>query len=84
MREIKEELSIEIDPTKLIYYDTIIGPAYPDIDNQVELRCYIYDGIKEYQESNEITAVEYIEMDKSELIAPAVNILIEKLRTKGE
>ncbi|UTH15044.1 NUDIX hydrolase [Macrococcus epidermidis] len=84
VREIQEELSLELDPARLTYYDTIIGPAYPDIENQVELRCYMYDGIKEYQKSNEITAVEYIEMNESELIAPAVNILIEKLREKGE
>ncbi|KAA1039931.1 NUDIX domain-containing protein [Macrococcus equipercicus] len=78
IREIKEELSVTLEENKITYLDTITAPAYPDNENQVELRCYIYENLEKIIKSNEITDIQYIDMAKENLIAPAVNILIKK------
>ncbi|WP_414056066.1 NUDIX hydrolase [Macrococcus equi] len=83
IREMEEELSVRLLKDKLAYLDTIVGPAYPDTQFEVELRCYTYEGLGDFKKSNEITDVKYIEMDKSEMIAPAVNLLIEKIHQKS-
>ncbi|WP_414047953.1 NUDIX hydrolase [Macrococcus equi] len=79
IREMEEELSVKLDASKLTYLDTIAGPAYPDTDNEVELRCYTYEGLGHIEKSSEITDVQYIDMNDTTNIAPAVKVLIQKL-----
>ncbi|QNR08682.1 NUDIX domain-containing protein [Macrococcoides canis] len=78
-RELREELSLELDKENMQYLYTVTGPAYPDTDKSVELRCYKYDGdIGDIQMNSEITDVKYVDIDDKEKIAPAVNKLIEE------
>lgn len=78
-RELREELSLELDKENMQYLYTVIGPAYPDTDKTVELRCYRYDGdIGDIQKNSEITDVMYVDINDKEKIAPAVNKLIEE------
>lgn len=78
-RELREELSLKLDKEKMQYLYTVTGPAYPDTDKTVELRCYRYDGdIGEIHMNSEITDVKYIDINEKEKIAPAVNKLIEE------
>ncbi|UBH08336.1 NUDIX hydrolase [Macrococcus armenti] len=78
-RELREELSLQLDQEYMQYLYTVIGPAYPDTDKTVELRCYRYDGdIGDIQMNSEITDVKYIDINEKEKLAPAVNKLIEE------
>lgn len=78
-RELREELSLQLDKESMLYLYTVIGPAYPDTDKTVELRCYRYVGdIGEIHMNSEITDVKYIDINEKEKIAPAVNKLIEE------
>ncbi|UBH12858.1 NUDIX hydrolase [Macrococcus armenti] len=78
-RELREELSLQLDQEYMQYLYTVTGPAYPDIDKTVELRCYRYDGdIGDIQMNSEITDVKYIDINEKEKLAPAVNKLIEE------
>ncbi|WP_414043421.1 NUDIX hydrolase [Macrococcus sp. EM39E] len=81
-REMEEELSVKLDASKLAYLDTIIGPAYPDTNHDVELRCYTYEGLDTVEKSSEITDVQYMDMSDTTNIAPAVQVLIQKLQQK--
>ncbi|MGK0554661.1 NUDIX domain-containing protein [Macrococcus capreoli] len=82
IREMEEELSVKLDASKLTYLDTIVGPAYPDTDNEVELRCYTYEGLGQIKKSSEITDAQYIDMNDTTNIAPAVKVLIQKINMK--
>lgn len=78
-RELREELSLQLDKENMLYLYTVTGPAYPDTDKTVELRCYRYaDDIGEIQMNSEITDVKYIDINEKEKIAPAVIKLIEE------
>ena len=78
-RELREELSLQLDKENMQYLYTVTGPAYPDTDKTVELRCYRYDGnIGEIQMNSEITDVKHISINEKGKIAPAVNKLIEE------
>ncbi|WP_414049421.1 NUDIX hydrolase [Macrococcus animalis] len=81
-REMEEELSVTLEESKLTYLDTIIGPAYPDTNNEVELRCYTYESLDTIEKSSEITDVQYMDMSDTTNIAPAVQVLIHKLQRK--
>ncbi|UOB20240.1 NUDIX hydrolase [Macrococcus armenti] len=78
-RELREELSLDLDKENMQYLYTVTGPAYPDTDKSVELRCYKYDGdIGDIHMNSEITDVKYVDINDKEKIAPAVNKLIEE------
>lgn len=78
-RELREELSLQLDKENMQYLYTVTGPAYPDPVKSVELRCYKYDGdIGDIQMNSEITDVKYVDINDKEKIAPAVNKLIEE------
>ncbi|UBH15108.1 NUDIX hydrolase [Macrococcus armenti] len=78
-RELREELSLDLDKENMQYLYSVTGPAYPDTDKTVELRCYKYDGdIGDIQMNSEITDVKYVNINDKEKIAPAVNMLIEE------
>lgn len=78
-RELREELSLQLDRENMLYLYTVTGLAYPDTDKTVELRCYRYaDDIGEIHMNSEITDVKYIDINEKEKIAPAVNKLIEE------
>ncbi|WBF53196.1 NUDIX hydrolase [Macrococcoides canis] len=77
-RELREELSLQLDKENMMYLYTVTGPAYPDTDKTVELRCYRYaDDIGEIHMNSVITDVKYIYFNKKEKIDPILNKLIE-------
>ena len=66
-RELREELSLQLDRENMLYLYTVTGPAYPDTDKTVELRCYRYaDDIGEIHMNSEITDVKYIDINEKE------------------
>lgn len=75
VREINEELKVTLDATKLSFVKTIVGPAYPQKNEQTELNGYITSETIDWdsvQPASEITAIDWIDISDAEKIAPAV------------
>lgn len=60
-------MSLQLDRENMLYLYTVTGPAYPDTDKTVELRCYRYaDDIGQIHMNSEITDVKYIDINEKE------------------
>lgn len=60
VREIKEELHIDLDPERLEYFCHITAPAYGEAEDMImEQSCYWYDLTEAIQPSAEIGKVAY-------------------------
>ena len=80
IRELKEELKIEVDLNSLDYIGKVVGPAYPDTTKTVALECYRIKGQLPNVEPNmEITVVKYLDMSQTDLMAPAVIRMVEDM-----
>ncbi|TDM02435.1 NUDIX hydrolase [Macrococcus carouselicus] len=83
IREVHEELNVELDKKQVHYLGRVEGPAYPQ-DATVSLECFTYEGsLEEAVRHNEITGIRYFDLEHSDLIAPAVLVLIDKLNSKA-
>lgn len=82
-RELKEELDIDLLPGSIAYVRTVIGAAYKE-DAQVELLCYEADWNGEIAPCSEISEAGWIEMDRHELLAPAVADLVRAIKNETE
>lgn len=77
-RELAEELDIQILPETIKHITTINAPAYPQNDT-VELHCYTANWHGNMQIQAEISHLEYISLTDIELMAPAVQKLVQLL-----
>lgn len=75
-RELSEELSLTVSPAELRYRCTVEGPAY-GLDGLVRLICFDCDLPIEPQASGEISELAWLNQDRYELFAPAVQILYD-------
>jgi 8-oxo-dGTP pyrophosphatase MutT (NUDIX family) len=84
IREIKEELNIDLIPEKLKFHYHISAPAYGENANIVmEQDCYLYDLDEKIQPSNEIAEVKFFDFEsyqKEEIQVVGVQKAFEKLR----
>lgn len=68
VREIKEELSIDLDPNKLQYYSHTTAQAYGEPkDTIMEQDCFLYNPVDNIVSNNEIAAVKYFSLDEYKL-----------------
>ena len=74
VRELKEELGLNISIDSLNYVTTIIGPNHDHTD-QVALICFTADIPHSFTPSAEIAEVAWIKKDQYELMAPALRLL---------
>lgn len=64
IREIEEELNVQLDPQLLTYCYHITAPAYGEERNIImEQDCYTYPVMNNIQASNEIEAVKYFDLE---------------------
>ncbi|MGS2740041.1 NUDIX hydrolase [Sinomicrobium pectinilyticum] len=64
IREIREELNIEIIPEKLSYYCHISAPAYGENTSVImEQDCFFYELTGEVKPGNEIGAVKFFNLE---------------------
>lgn len=77
IRELKEELSIQVDPATIHFEFTVNGPAYGR-DGEVELLCFSADWQEDIQPSREISEVAWLDQSHYDLFAPAVKILFDQ------
>lgn len=78
IREIKEELSIDIVPNSINYLTTYVGPAYMNEKINVELNCYKAKWIGQIKANSEVNEVQFIDLNSKELIAPTLMNLIKE------
>ena len=77
VRELKEELSINVDPATVRFEFSVTGPAYGE-DGEVELLCFSADWHDDIKPSREISEVAWLDQSHYDLFAPAVKILFDQ------
>lgn len=80
IRELEEELNIQLIPETIQHITTIVAPAYPQNDS-VELHCFSAQWLGEITPQAEISSVEYIPLNAVDKMAPAVQKLVVYLQT---
>lgn len=87
VREIDEELNIELNVESLEYYRHVTAPAYGERSDVVmEQECFIYKLTEEMTPSKEIEALHYFDLDeylKEPAQVPGVLILFSSLSKDG-
>ncbi|GAC1504160.1 MAG: hypothetical protein NVS1B3_00270 [Candidatus Dormibacteraceae bacterium] len=84
-REVREEVSVRLLPDTLVPLGTFRAPAhdYPP-GTSVDLVCYTAEFEGEISPSSEIEEMAWMGPDDLERCAPAVRLVIGKLRERGE
>lgn len=59
IREVQEELNLDLNPEHLEYVYHITAPAFGEVDIIMEQDCFIYPPHHDIQASNEIEAIRY-------------------------
>ncbi|SFE35087.1 ADP-ribose pyrophosphatase YjhB, NUDIX family [Paenibacillus algorifonticola] len=78
VRELKEELNIDIQRESIQHLRTVIGPAYKE-NASVELICYTATWAGDIVPCSEISEVDWVDSSHYSLLAPAVIKLVEQL-----
>ncbi|MDE3235563.1 MAG: NUDIX domain-containing protein [Bacteroidota bacterium] len=85
LREIEEELSLQLDAGKLSFLIHISAPAFGENEMLMEQDCYVYEDYDlSIQPSSEIEMVQWFSEDEylsQEHLVPGVLILFEWLRS---
>jgi uncharacterized protein (TIGR00730 family) len=84
-REVKEEVTVSLVPGTVVPVGTFRAAAhdYPP-GTQVELACYAAEFEGEIRASAEIDEVAWLGPEDAERCAPAVRLVIDELRRRGE
>jgi 8-oxo-dGTP pyrophosphatase MutT (NUDIX family) len=83
VREISEELGVEIDASSVSPAICVVGPAYGR-DDDVELNCYTAQWEGEIRALAEISELGWFGPDDRAEVAPAVKLLFDELWSKVE
>ncbi|BES61724.1 NUDIX hydrolase [Dysgonomonas capnocytophagoides] len=87
LREIKEELNVDLNPEKLKYLYHITAQAYgQNPPKMMEQDCFIYDLTEKTKPSNEIEAVHYFDYEtykKEPVQVPGALAAFKKLKELG-
>jgi 8-oxo-dGTP pyrophosphatase MutT (NUDIX family) len=82
IREIKEELSLDLQDDKLSFYCHITAQAYGEDNLLMEQDCFLYDLQEVIQPTNEIEAVKYFDYNEyleEEIQVEGVVMVFEEL-----
>ncbi len=85
IREIKEELNVDIDPASIQYRGTFIAQADREkIGVEVKMTCYSanYSGL--LKASSEIEEIRWLTFKDLDIISPVDQIIFQFLKDKGE
>ncbi|MBV1839834.1 NUDIX hydrolase [Photobacterium ganghwense] len=84
IREIREELSVELLPDSIRYADTFVGPADGKADDvSVQLTCYFADFSGELKPDAEIEELRYLSSADEAVFSKAAWIAAEWLKEKS-
>lgn len=84
VREVKEELSVELDLTTLKLYGIFTAQAHGKPEGvMVRMSCYQAKPIGEFAISSEIEEMAYYAYDQKSLVGPVDKIIFDDLHQKG-
>ncbi len=84
VREVKEELSVEIDPTTIIHYGTFEAQAHGKPEGTVvRMTCYTakYEG--NLTPSAEIEFIDWFDYSQREMTSPVDRLIFDDLKEKN-
>ncbi|MDS3979645.1 NUDIX domain-containing protein [Staphylococcus capitis] len=80
LRELKEELSLNVTGDEVVFWKTIQGAAYPDTNKKVLLNCFfLKNSTFNYTIKNEINHAKFVSIYDKETMAPAVINVVKAL-----
>lgn len=84
MREVQEELSVDLKPETITYYDTFEAQAHGEPNGViVRMTCYFAEFDGELKPSQEIAEISFFGFSQVSYTAPAVKIILNDLKAKG-
>jgi 8-oxo-dGTP diphosphatase len=84
MREVKEELSVNIDPKTIQHYGTFEAQAHgKSLGTIVRMTCYEADFSGELKPSSEIQDVAYYTYAQRDIVGPVDQIIFDDLKKKN-
>ena len=84
IREIKEELSVDIDPTTIVHYGTFEAPAHGKPEGTiVRMTCYQGTYTGELMPSAEVELMDWFDYSKKGLTSPVDNLIFDDLKAKN-
>lgn len=84
VREIKEELNVDIDPTTIVYYGTFEAQAHGKPEGTiVRMTCYQAKYRGQLTPSAEVELMDWFDYSKKELTSPVDHLIFDDLKTKN-
>lgn len=85
VREVKEELTVDLVPETITYLDTFIAQAHGKPEGvMVQMTCYTADFIGDMQPAAEIAEMTYLTSDTDpQLLSPVDRIIFAYLKEKN-
>ena len=84
IREVKEELTVDIIPDTIKYYGTFTAQAHgKPIGVQVRMTCYMANFSGELNPSSEIKDLAYYTYSQRDIVGPVDKIIFDDLRQKN-
>lgn len=84
IREIKEELSVTIDPATIRYYGTVEDQAWGKPEGtMIRLSCYTADHAGTLQPNGEIERIDYLSYKDKPMTTATGQLIFDELKAKG-
>ena len=84
IRDLKEELSIDIIPSTVIYYGTFKAQAHGKSEGViVQMTCYVADFEGKLKPANEIDRCDYFPYSRKEETSAVDHLIFDDLKNKG-
>src|SRR3989338_6512986 len=84
IREVKEELSVDIDTSTIIHYGTFEAQAHGKPEGTlVRMTCYQAKYSGELTTSAEVEKMDWFDYSKKELTSPVDHLIFDDLKAKG-
>lgn len=83
IREIKEELSVDIDPTGIVHYGTFEAQAHGKAEGTiVRMTCYLAKYAGELKPNAEVEMMDWFDYSKRDLVSPVDQLIFDDLKAK--
>ncbi len=83
VREIKEELSVDIDPSSIVHYGTFEAQAHGKPEGtMVRMTCYLAKFSGELTRSAEVEMMDWFDYSRKDLTSPVDQLIFDDLKEK--
>ena len=83
IREMKEELSVDIDPSTMVHYGTFEAPAHGKSEGtMVRMTCYTAKYSGELHPSAEVEFMDWFDYSKKDLTSAVDKLIFDDLKEK--